>query len=51
MVFNQSGQQIEHIDIPEGWTSNVTFGGKDHHLLFITASKSVYGLKMQVRGG
>lgn len=51
MIFNQAGQQIEHVDIPEGWTSNVTFGGKDHHLLFITASKSVYGLKMQVRGG
>jgi len=50
MVFNQAGQQIEHIDIPEGWTANVTFGGKDHHLLFITASKSVYGLKMRVSG-
>lgn len=50
MIFNQAGQQIEHIDIPEGWTSNVTFGGRSHHLLFITASKSVYGLKMRVKG-
>lgn len=50
MIFNQAGQQIERIDIPEGWTSNVTFGGKGRHLLFITASKSVYGLKMRVKG-
>lgn len=50
IVFNQAGQQIEHIDIPEGWTANVTFGGKDRHLLFITASTSVYGLKMRVKG-
>lgn len=50
-IFNQAGQQIEHIPIPEGWTGNVTFGGKDRHLLFITASRSVYGLKMRVRGG
>ena len=32
-------------------TANVTFGGKDRRLLFITASKGVYGLKMAVRGG
>lgn len=50
MVFNQAGQQIEHINIPEGWTANVTFGGKDCDLLFITASKSIYSLKMRVRG-
>jgi len=29
---------------------HITFGGKDRHLLFITASKSVYGLKMRVKG-
>jgi hypothetical protein len=28
--------------IPEKWTSNVTFGGKNNDVLFITASKSVY---------
>lgn len=50
-IFNRAGQQIEHIPIPEGWTGNVTFGDKDRHLLFITASKSVYGLKMRVSGG
>src|SRR5438876_1028959 len=49
-VFDKAGKRIEHIDVPEPWTANITFGGKDRHLLFITASKSVYGLKMRVRG-
>jgi gluconolactonase len=49
-VFNSNGKQIEHIDVPEPWTANVAFGGKDRKLLFITASESVYGLKMRVKG-
>ena len=36
--------------IPEDWTANVCFGGKERDILFITASKSVYILKMHVRG-
>lgn len=49
-VFSQSGKQILHIDVKENWTGNITFAGKDRRLLFITASTSVYGLKMNVRG-
>jgi gluconolactonase len=49
-VFDRSGKQIEHIAVAEPWTANVCFGGADHHTLFITASKSLYGLRMQVRG-
>ena len=49
-VFDKTGKQIEHFDIPESWTANVTFGGKDRDLLFITASKSVYGAKLRVKG-
>jgi len=49
-VFDKTGKQIEHIDIPEQWTANVCFGGKDRHTLFITASKSLYGMKMNVKG-
>ncbi len=49
-VFDKTGKQIEHIDIAEPWTANITFGGKDRDLLFITASKNVYGLKMRVKG-
>ena len=48
-VFDKNGQQIKHIDIAENWTGNVTFGGKDKDLLFITASTSIYGLKMRVK--
>jgi gluconolactonase len=49
-IFDKNGKQIENIPIPEPWTANVTFGGKDRHLLFITASKKVYGVKMRVKG-
>ena len=36
-VFNMKGEKIAHFPIPEGWTSNVCFGGKDRNILFITA--------------
>jgi gluconolactonase len=49
-VFNPAGQQIEHIDVPEQWTANVTFAGKDHKLLFITAGENIFGMQMTVRG-
>jgi gluconolactonase len=49
-VFNRDGEKIEQIDVPENWTANVCFGGKDRQTLFITASKSLYGLKMKVQG-
>jgi gluconolactonase len=49
-VFDASGNKIEHIDVPEAWTGNVCFGGKDRQTLFITASKAIYGLHMRVRG-
>ena len=47
-VFNSQGEQIDHIAVPEKWTANVTFGGENFSTLFITASKSVYTLKMNV---
>ncbi len=49
-VFNPSGMRILHIAVPEKWTANVTFGGPDGRVLFITASHSVYTLKMNVSG-
>lgn len=49
-VFNSKGEKIKHISIPENWTSNVTFGGKNQETLFITAMGSVYTLKMNVHG-
>ncbi len=49
-VFSKEGEQIEHISVPQGWTGNVTFIGPDRRNLFITASNSVYTLKMNVQG-
>lgn len=49
-IFDAGGKQIGHIAIDEDWTANVTFGGPDHDVLFITASSSVYTLQMKVRG-
>lgn len=49
-VFNPKGEKIRHIPVPEGWTANVCFGGKDRKMLFITASKGLYGMAMRVHG-
>lgn len=49
-VFDASGQQIDHIDVPEGWAANVAFCGPDRQTLFITASKSVYSIRLRVKG-
>ena len=49
-VFDKTGKQLMNIPIPEPWTGNVTFAGKDRRLLFITAGKKVYGVKMRVKG-
>jgi len=49
-VFDKTGRQIEHIDVPEPWTANVSFGGKDHQTLFITASESLYSVRLRVKG-
>lgn len=49
-VFDKTGKQIEHIEINEPWTANVSFGGKDRQTLFITASKGFYAIRMRVKG-
>lgn len=49
-VYNKQGEKIAHIDVNEPWTANVCFGGKKFKTLFITASKSVYTLEMNVKG-
>lgn len=50
LVFDPKGNQIEHIKTGQGWTANVTFGGAEQDILFITASKAVYTLEMNVKG-
>lgn len=49
-IFDKKGRKIGHVDVPESWTGNVTFGGKDRRTLFITASKAVYTLAMRSKG-
>ncbi len=49
-VFDPTGRRIGQIEVPKGWTANVTFGGTDGRTLFITASEAVYTLRMSVRG-
>ena len=49
-VFDKTGKQIAHIDVPESWTANLCFGGKNRRTLFITASTGFYSIKMAVKG-
>jgi len=49
-VYDVSGKKIAHIPVPEAWTANLCFGGRDRKTLFITASQGVYVLRMRVKG-
>lgn len=49
-VFDRNGKKIGNIYVSPHWTGNVCFGGKDRKTLFITASESVYTLRMNVKG-
>lgn len=49
-VFDKDGKQIDHIDVRENWTANVCFCGPDRRTLFITASGSIYSIRLRVAG-
>ena len=49
-IFSPNGEHIGNIKIPEPHTANLCFGGKNKDILFITASKSVYVIRMKVKG-
>lgn len=49
-VFDKNGRQLGNIQVPEKWTANVCFGGKDLKTLFITASKGFYSIRTKVKG-
>jgi gluconolactonase len=51
LVFDPAGQQIEHIEVPERWTANVAFCGKDRQTLFITASTGLYSIRTRTKAG
>ncbi|MDO3625458.1 SMP-30/gluconolactonase/LRE family protein [Mucilaginibacter sp. BT774] len=50
IVYNPQGIKIAHIKIDEPWTANLCFCGKNKDDLFITASKAIYILHMNVKG-
>jgi gluconolactonase len=49
-IFDRNGVQIQKITVPENWTANVCFGGKDMKSLFITASKGLYRIRTSIKG-
>lgn len=49
-IYSPDGKKISQIPIPESWTANLCFGGKNKDILFITASKAVYTMQMKVKG-
>lgn len=50
VVYDKEGEEIEVISVPENWTANVCFGGKNHNTLFITASKGLYSIQLTQKG-
>jgi gluconolactonase len=49
-VFDAKGKKLGNIPIPESWTANVCFGGRNRKELFITASKGLYRIITLVKG-
>ncbi len=49
-VFDKSGKKLGNIPVPESWTANVCFGGKNRKTLYITASKGFYRIRLKVKG-
>jgi gluconolactonase len=49
-IWDKEGKKLGSIKVPESWIANLCFGGKDNKSLFITASKGLYRMKMQVEG-
>jgi gluconolactonase len=48
-IVSPSGAQLDYITVPET-TSNITFGGTDCSVLYITCQNKVYSLQTTVRG-
>lgn len=49
-VFDKTGRLIGNIAVPENWTANVCFGGKNRKILYITASKGLYRIHTRNKG-
>ncbi|MFZ2340189.1 MAG: SMP-30/gluconolactonase/LRE family protein [Bacteroidales bacterium] len=49
-VFDKTGKRLGNIPVPENWTANICFGGKNRKALFITASKGLYTIRTRIKG-
>ena len=49
-IFDKTGKRIGNISVPENWTANVCFGGKNRKALFITASTGFYMIRTRIKG-
>jgi gluconolactonase len=49
-VFDKTGKQIDHIEVPEKWSGNICFSGRNRKTLFITASESLYSIELRFKG-
>ncbi len=49
-IFDRNGRKLGNIPVPEKWTANVCFGGKNRKSLFITASDGLYKLPTRMKG-
>jgi len=49
-VFDKTGKKMGNIPVPENWTANVCFGGKNRKSLYITASKGLYRIPTLTKG-
>ena len=49
-VYNKDGKKVQVISVPESWTANVCIGGTDRKTLYITASDSVYSVRLRTSG-
>jgi len=49
-VFDHMGTKVEHLAVPENWVGNLCFGGPDRRTLFLTATHSLYSIRMSVAG-
>ena len=48
--YSPDGQLRETISVPRSWTANVTFGGPQRNVLFITAGDSLFSIETTVQG-
>ena len=49
-VIDKTGQLIESYRNPNYEATNVCFGGRDRHTLFITSYSYLFAIRMRVKG-